>query len=100
MLKMADDLIQPIKDGLKTVTIRNGRREITEGLLSIESVSGTEILTVNVKRVEVEPLKAVSFWALRGEGLIDLEGLLEVMLRFYPNITEDSEVTAIEFVRI
>ena len=97
-LKLADDLMECVTDGSKRVTVRAGKRDIATGPLRFEATDGSvNPLVVNVTRVVVRPLWNVPLWAVHGEGLFGWDDLMEALVRFYPDITEDSDVTAIEF---
>ncbi len=97
-LKLADDLMPYVLDGNKRVTVRKGKRDIVEGKLLLEATDGTQpSMIVDVKRVVVRPLWNVPLWAVHGEGLTGWDDLMECLVRFYPDVTEDTEVTSIEF---
>lgn len=97
-LKLADDLMPLVAEGSKTVTVRKGARDIKEGDLLLEATDGTTpSLVVQVKKVVVRPLWNIPLWAVHGEGLLGWDDLMEGLKRFYPDVTEDSEVTSIEF---
>lgn len=97
-LKLADDLMSPVRKRLKTVTVRTGRRAITPGMLMLESTHGTEgACIVAVIQVSVTKLSEVPAWALAGERLSSTQELLDVLLKYYPNVTMDSEITSIAF---
>lgn len=97
-LKLADNLMPQVRARTKSVTVRTGRRDIAIGGLMFESTRETQgRCIVIVTQVVVCALKDAPSWALAGEGLKNKEELLKVLLDYYPSISMDSEITAIEF---
>jgi hypothetical protein len=97
-LKLADDLMLKVATGNKTATIRQGRRDIACGPLLLEATDGTvpSIPTI-VERVDVTLLYNCPTWALADGGYRDHHALRDTLLRFYPGIQDQSEITSIRF---
>jgi hypothetical protein len=86
------------KDGSKRVTIRKGNREIQPGNLEFEATNGlADSFVVCVTGVWHGQAKDTPYWALAGDGFTDIVHLLHELGVFYPDLTEESEITCIEF---
>lgn len=99
-LKLADKFFPVVLGGTKFTTVRTGLRDIKLGPLAFEATEGGHPnIVVNVVKVEFCPLWNVSNWVLRGEGLYagDWDMLHDVLKEFYPDVNEDTPITAIEF---
>lgn len=101
VLKLADDLFGPLREGKKLTTIRKGRRDVLLGALRFdgaEDESLTEV--VNVTSVTFTTLAGVAKEVLWSDGFDDHDDALEQMKRFYPDIKLSTEVTVIDFADV
>lgn len=98
-LKLADDLFDELRSGLKSGTVRAGRRDIQLGQLRLESVNGTRPdLVVDVIRVSFVRIKDLTQADADIDGAASPRELFEVVLRrHYPHLTEEDVVTVAEF---
>jgi len=97
-LLLADDLFEPIIDGLKTLTIRKGRRDIALGDLIFEATNNPDKqLIVNVTTVSYCLAKNVDDETVRLDGFESTEQMIKEMKRFYPDITTETELTLVFF---
>ncbi len=98
-LKLANDLFPGLRDGSKRITIRTGRRDIVLGLLAFEPVNEDDgpPHVVNVTSVRYTLMHYITDAEAQADGAADWRSLLTAMHRFYPDITETSVVTVIEF---
>ena len=99
-LKMARGFMSDILEGHKQITIRYGKRNITEGLLVAECAEGlSENIDVTVNKVIVCKLCEVTLEDLQKDGFADHADMLHGMKHFYPDINFESDVTVIHFTR-
>jgi hypothetical protein len=96
VLRLASEFLPLVREGRKTATIRAGNRRLPVG--AAEIVAGSERFPIVVKDVRVTRFGALSEVDADRDGFSDVDGLREALLRFYPTLGEDSEVTVIEFV--
>lgn len=96
-LKIADDLLLPILEGKKEMTIRRGRRDIQLGPLKFETVSGNDDVEVEVFEVRYLKISEVSDDICQEDGFDDWDDFFEGMKKFYPDLKEEEECTIIIF---
>jgi hypothetical protein len=94
-LALVNDLFAAFEDGGKRCTIRKGRRDIALGPLEFVSPDGTLKQIVNVTRVIYTRADGLEDHELWDDGFDSLPDMLEGMKRYYPDITEDTEITLI-----
>lgn len=97
-LELAEDVFDKLKQG-KGVTIRKGHRDITIGDLIFESVEKKRHETVDVYMVYKAKLKYVLPEDIQKDGFKDQNDMIEKIKRFYPDISEESDLTIIRFNR-
>jgi hypothetical protein len=88
-------LVDLIKNGRKTTTIRLGRRKVKTGALTF--LSGRDTLKVEVTRVEYKSVERLSQVDAQRDGFSSLEDLIRVLRSFYPDMEPGSEVTLVHF---
>lgn len=98
-LMLAESVYDELQDGVKSVTIRKGRRDISLGQLNFESVENERVTTVNVKKVIYCKLGGVPEEYIHADGFTSAQHMLEVLSEFYPGITLNDEVTIVEFTK-
>jgi ASC-1-like (ASCH) protein len=96
-LMLDDGLMEDVRNGLKKVTIRNGRRDIHEGRLFLRGTRSGDVVDVEVDRVLVVKFRDVPIRHIRLDGANSHEEMLAVMKRFYPDMDYDSLCTVIEW---
>ena len=114
-MKMANNFFADIESGQKTATIRKGRRDIQLAPMEFESTdpigidSGTaeegkartELLfktaQVNISEVTYKKFGDLTTEDAQIDNYSDVAQLKQVMLGFYPDLTDEDEVTIIRF---
>lgn len=89
-LKMSPDLMPAVLAGYKRITIRRGKREFERDI------------TINGEPAEVTSyyhfkLKDVPLIDLLDDGFSSFSHTLETLQKFYPDMTDESEVTVVRF---
>ena len=95
-LLLAEDVFDALENGKKT-TIREGRRDIAIGKLLFESTEQKRTEVVNVIMVSYCRLGNVFIGDIQNDGFKDHDDMWRQMLRFYPDIDFDTEVTVVKF---
>lgn len=95
-LTLYEDIFDKLENGKRT-TIRKGRRKIELGELMFESTEEGRQKMVDVVMVSYTRLENVNTEDLENDGFKDHHDMWEKMLRFYPDIGLDDEVTVIRF---
>lgn len=116
-MKMANNFFADIESGNKTATIRKGRRDIQLAPMEFESTDpvGLDSGTIEEGMARTEPLYKIAqvditeitykkFGNLTNEdaqidNYVDVAQLKQVMLGFYPDLSDDDEVTIIRFAK-
>jgi hypothetical protein len=96
-LKLADDLLIPLLEGNKELTIRRGRRDIQLGPLKFETVSGNDEVEVEVIEVRYVRISGVPDDICKEDGFENWVDFYEGMKRFYPDLDVSEECTIIIF---
>lgn len=97
-LKLADDLFEPLLNGTKRGTVRNGKRDIVPGTLIFESADGTQKpARVQVSRVSLTEVHALTIRDAQLDGHERPDDLIAALHRFYPSLAGTDLVTVIEF---
>ncbi len=89
--------VRDVLRGRKKATVRLGKRDVKPGdvvFLTSDRGPFAKAVIIKVKRT---PLKKLTKEEIRREGSRSLGELLETLRHFYPGITEDTEVTYIEW---
>lgn len=97
-LQLVIDLFPNLIDGNKLCTIRKGYRNIELGPLVFEATENPR-LKYHVDVLEVEHMKLgdVTDTLAMADGYTDAKSLKEGMKRFYPDLTDDTDITIIYF---
>ncbi|MDH5367657.1 MAG: hypothetical protein OEW67_11750 [Cyclobacteriaceae bacterium] len=98
-LTLYEDVFDALDTG-KTTTIRKGRISISLGELLLQSTALKREETVLVKMVYFCLLKDVMQDDIINDGFDDHDDMSEKMKRFYPDITLETEVTVVRFIRL
>jgi hypothetical protein len=96
-LDFGEGFVELLESGQKQITIRRGRRDFrpddwvegicAEGDRFILQVTGCEVTTA----------LDISEEDLRDDGFCDLDDFFAGMRKFYPNLSEEDEITVIRF---
>lgn len=105
-IAFSPDLIRSVALGLKTVTIRKGKRNWQPGLALAECRAeerGVTVLITNVRHCLLKEVTAEEWlddgFEVGQLGLTedDLKTILRIMRRHYPDLTWDSPVTVVRW---
>lgn len=96
-LKLADNLLLPLMEGYKRLTIRRGRRDIQLGPLKFETVSGNDEVEVEVVEVRYVRVSGVPDDICIEDGFNDWFDFYQGMKNFYPDLKATEECTIIYF---
>jgi hypothetical protein len=97
-LKLDDQLMKWVWDGVKSGTSRLGVRDISLNELLLTATNGTvDDIVVDVKSVTYTRLRDISMSIIESEGYKSLDELKTSLLRFYPDINDDNVFTLIEW---
>jgi hypothetical protein len=96
-MALAYQWFEPVRDGKKRVTIREGHRDVRLGPLLFESPDKVQSQLVTVERVVYSKLEGLSDKEARQDGFATTELLMKGLRAYYPNIGMQSEVTMIYF---
>ncbi len=98
IMKLADELFVSLRSGVKRTTIRKGYREVQLGQLLFEGANDESLVeSVKVTSVLHTTLGELPDDVLADDGFVSHIHAMRAMSRFYPNITLETEVTAITF---
>lgn len=95
-LKAHENEFDNIEDG-KCCTIRKGHREIKLGNLIFWSREENRQMVVNVTQVIHSNVNDLPLYFAKEDYFVDKHDLVHQMQTFYPDINEETEVTAIIF---
>lgn len=110
-LLMADSFYEPIINGDKKITIREGIRDYKPGqrvvLCYCPTIQREEVLDIGVQygwavmaritEVSISALRNADIQDLKDDGMESVEDAVNCLQDFYPDITEDSPVTVIRW---
>lgn len=112
-MKMANNFFADIESGQKTATIRKGRRDIKLAPMEFESTdpimsrwAGTipddsekhyKAVQVDITEVTYKKFGDLTTEDAQIDNYSDVAQLKQVMLGFYPDLTDEDEVTIIRF---
>jgi hypothetical protein len=88
----------PIRSGKKRATLRKGIRDYTLGLACIENTDDkSDFVLITITAIEVIKFNKITANIVEDEGYSNLEDLRESMLRIYPDLNDNSDVTYVSF---
>ncbi|MFC2006552.1 ATP-binding cassette domain-containing protein [Chloroflexota bacterium] len=94
-LRLKPDLLEAVRCGRKTSTIRAGRKNIEQGLLVLESAQAS--LLVRITQVTYKCFKSLKDEDARKEGYICVGQLEKELRSIYPTLGNNSFLTQVEF---
>ncbi len=92
-----DKLLPMLKDGRKSSTIRNGIRHYAPGFYSAFNDSRTRCELLKVRRTELTKYGQLTDDSTTTEGYDLVKELKDDLLRFYPDLTDESTMTIVYF---
>ena len=97
-MKIAAHLLDDILDGHKSITIRQGRRDLGPGSLVFESSDDNgRTAEVLVHSVEYTLFGLIALKDFQNDGFEDAPDALVALRHFYPRLDLASEVTIVRF---
>lgn len=95
-LSLYSEFFDSVKKGIKTSTIRKGKKAIEPGVLLLKCGSNKEIL-VNVTKIEYKKFSQITNEDVVKDGFKNLREFKNIMIGIYPRISKDTVVTVVEF---
>jgi len=86
-----------VRSGRKRTTVRKGKRLYPKGRAVLRS--GSEETTINVRAVRHCSLRDLTDDDARLDGFSSRTALVRTLESFYPDLTEDDQVTVVTFDR-
>jgi len=95
---LADQFIPLINAGVKTATVRMGRRRYEVG--PAELVTQRTRIPIMIEQVSFSHFSELTEQDAKMDGFTHRDELLQTLQTFYPTIEQSSPVTIVRFVRI
>lgn len=93
----AERYLPIILSGAKTTTVRNGIREYKPGVYKAYTPDKSKHITIHINRTEVTTFGKISDETAKTDGYTNADELKDDLLKFYPQLTQDSPVTIVYF---
>jgi len=97
-LRLKPELLEAVRCGRKTSTIRAGRKNVEQGPLVLESAQST--LLVRITRVTYKRFKSLTDEDARKDGYSGVDLLEKELHSIYPALGNNSFLTQIEFEQV
>jgi len=97
-LHLKPELLEAVRSGRKTSTIRAGRKQLEPGPLVLEAKQGTFL--VRVTRVTCKRFRSLTDEDARKDGYSGIEQLEKELRAIYPTLGRNSFITQIEFEQV
>ena len=94
-LKLAEDLFDQLLLGEKHSTIRVGKRDIVPGPILFESAEVGRMTNSVVEDVYTKKVGDLHIMEARDEGYETVDQLVQVLRRFYPDLTDETDITVV-----
>jgi len=98
IIQIAPTFIEPILTGDKKTTIRLGARNYRLGPATLHSES--QDINVRITGIRVAALSSLTENDAISDGFLSLESLRHRLRDFYPDISDESVITIVEFCRL
>ncbi|MCS4088539.1 hypothetical protein [Rhizobium sp. BK176] len=99
-IAIADNQLESVEAGTKTIVIRLGYCSIQLGPLHVRSVSGFwPTANVNVLAIDRKPISSLTTEELRQNGYADPKNMVEMLKSMHPCVSTDTEATVIRWER-
>jgi hypothetical protein len=96
-IKMAPHLLTLVSANIKTSTVRYGHRDYPLGEAILETPDEGMGAPININQVTYCRFKDLDDDVAHTDGFKNLGELKEALLEFYPDITDETEVTIVRF---
>jgi len=97
-LRLRPDLLEAVRCGNKTSTIRAGRKNIEEGLLVLESAQ--TLLLVRITGVTYKRFRSLTNEEAKKDGYNSIDELKKELRSIYPALGDNSFLTLVEFEHV
>jgi hypothetical protein len=91
------ELLKLVKQGKKTTTCRNGKRNYPLGKTILKDNSSEDYIYINITKLQYSKLKDITDETAQNDRFADRENLIIVLNEIYTGINEDSDVTIVYF---
>lgn len=98
IIEFTDSLFTAIKRGSKTATSRKGIREYKLGTAVASNVSGSTLIPIHIISITYKKFKDLADEDAHPEGYVLARVLQDVLLGIYPDLTDESDITLVNFV--
>jgi hypothetical protein len=95
-IALATEFFAPVRTGRKTQTTRRGRRDVALGPARFSDDAGN-VQLINVDRVSYLRFRDLETADAVKDGFASKDELRDAMVKFYPDFSDDEEVTIIIF---
>jgi len=96
-LRLKSEFIPLVQNGIKRSTIRAGRWEAALG--PAEIVCGSTRIPIKIISLDVKTLSTLTDIDAVNDGFSSKEELRKTLLKFYPQLKANDEVTIIHFIK-
>jgi hypothetical protein len=98
VIKLDASMMDSVRSKLKTATLRKGLRNyITGAGALVNSSNHNDIIFITITKIKTLKLSEITSDIVQEEGFSSIEELRADMLRFYPDLTAESELTYVQF---
>lgn len=94
-IRLAREYFDKVQNGLKTTTVRAGRREVTAG--NAKFVSSDAEIDIVITSFEYKRLGELSDDDAIRDGFLNTLQLRDALKKYYPELDEKDDVTVIHF---
>jgi len=91
------ELLQLVREKIKTTTCRNGIRNYPCGKTILKSNASEDYSYINITGLIYYKFKDITDEIAKGDGFKNRENLIAVMRDIYGEITDDSDITIVSF---
>lgn len=95
IIALSPEFYKLILNKKKTTTIRSGHRDYPLGDAILNW--GEDYSRITISKIEYKPFKELTQQEAESDGFLTLDELKKTLLRFYPSLLPDSEVSVIYF---
>ena len=92
---LSPEFTNAVLSGNKVTTIRRGRRPYVNGNAVLRA--GSQDIKINIKNVRFTILKSLTEDDAQRDGCPSLSELRQTLLKFYPDLNADEDLTIVEF---
>lgn len=98
MIRLSEEFISDVESGRKKTTIRAGKRDIKRGPNSL--TSHLHKIPIRVTDVRFKKVHQLSDADALNDGFDSKETLKAALVRFYPSLTPNDDITIVKFLQM